>query len=162
MIIPTGVELLYRPREPDDNSYIFKTWVHTYRLSPMVQGVPSEVYFPQQRKVIGALLDRATTTMACNHADPKHIYGYVCFDAPDVLHFLAVKRLYWRFGLGRGLMEEAGLRSGTIRCSHWTPLATDVNESQSAITLTYAPELQVPYARSTVEAGTHPQSRAHR
>lgn len=139
MIIAPPEELVYRECSPElDHAYIFKTWLCTYRHSPMVRKVPNDTYYDAHRAIIDRLLKKSVTLIAANPEDESHIYGFICYQEPNILHFAAVKRLYWRFGLGRAMVKKADLKR-QIYCSHWAEM---MDIWQTGHEMVYSPYLQ--------------------
>lgn len=75
-----------------------------YPLSP----VKSDVYFEEQRWLINALLENSQLLIACLDDDDDQVFGWVCY-APSVLHYIYVKVPYRKMGVGRLMLDEAGI-----------------------------------------------------
>lgn len=95
-----------------DISFLFNSWLRSYRQSEFAKQMQNEVYFAAQHKVIEGLLKTCKTLIACNHADISQIYGYTVtteVDGVPVVHFAYVKEPYRGLGLARKLLQEAGI-----------------------------------------------------
>ena len=112
---------------PNDLPLLAKSWVQEMRHAPFSRGVPDEVYFSQQRRLVLDLLRASWTIVCCNEAEEDHIYGFITFQlAPGRLHWLYVKSTYQRAGLGTKMLQAAfgeTLGLGPIACSQVSKFA---------------------------------------
>lgn len=136
-----------------DLALLVKSWVQEARHSPFSIGCPDDIFFPEHRRVVLALLRRAWTTVAVNVDDPDHIYGFVTFElAPARLHWVYVKSPYRRIGLGRSLLESAfgpELGKGRVLASHLSNTARLLTAQAERLRLVYCPYLLL---RDTADA----------
>lgn len=124
--------LAFRTAGPEDRSFIVTKWLRSFRLShgagllllgPWEHG--TAMYYDVQRLVIEHILARpeVVTTVAYKpgEAQPFDLYGFVCIERAypypklvDVVHYLFVDEPYRRAGLGRALLDVAGLNPPVI------------------------------------------------
>lgn len=129
-----------------DLGLLVKSWVQEHRHSPFSKGVPDEVYFPDQRKLVLALLRRAWSLVAVDPEDADHLYGFVTFElAPARLHWVYVKEPYRRVGLGEALVRAAFGEVLTLRqrvlCSHQSNVVRLLSATCERHRLVYCPYL---------------------
>lgn len=92
-----------------DVSFIFSSWLKSYRTALVNKNIPSEVYFTEHHKVIEDLLKTCEVLIACNEKDATDIYGYICAERVDgifVVHYIYVKHTYRVLGVARMLINQ--------------------------------------------------------
>ncbi len=104
-----------RAATKDDHASIFSDWLRSGRKAQAYSGVPSQIYFFWVHLMIENLLApmaKATWLVACAADDPTKIYGWLCGHRVDslagdqaILHYVYVKKLYRRLGIGSRLVE---------------------------------------------------------
>lgn len=103
-------DILYRAARPDDISFIFDSWLRSWRKSPWAGVIPNNLYFPLTRSSIEQLVARgAVLEVACLAADPERILGWICHEqsGPDaVVHYIYVKDPYLSLGIAEALVER--------------------------------------------------------
>lgn len=120
----------YNPKT--DESFIFNSWLKSFKDSRIVSGVSSTVYFAEMHSVIKGILDSPSTTviMACDQADSSTIFGYIVAQqvgAALVIQWVYVKHPFRNFGVGRHL--EAAVKSTTPHESIAYTLATKLTDT---------------------------------
>ena len=74
-----------------DLSFIFDTYLNTWRRSPYAGTIPNHLYFDTQRVTLEDLIARgAVLEVACPEEYPRLIQGWVCWELKDetpVLHY---------------------------------------------------------------------------
>lgn len=93
-----------------DLPLIVHSWVQEMRHASTARGIPDQVYFPEQRRLVLGLLQRAAVVVAHNPDDEHHVYGVACVEGggpTPVLHWLYVKSVYRQVGLGGALLDHA-------------------------------------------------------
>lgn len=100
--------------QASDRSYIMDSWLKAHRSSPTHRQVEKEIYYHHQPTIIDALLNQSFVIVACSNEDPDQILGY-CIAQPSqghvcVVHWIAVKQLYRKMGIGGLLFSEAKAR----------------------------------------------------
>lgn len=96
-------------REPNnaDVSFIFDSWLRSYRRAFANVALSCEDYYPAQRAKVEAILQKATVLVAANEHDPDQIFGYIVFKHPNSLHYVFIKHLFRRMGICERLMQAA-------------------------------------------------------
>lgn len=80
-----------RPSNPSDLSYIYDTWLNSWRISPYAGTVPNSLYFDTQRQTIAGLLARGASLRVVTLGAETNVVGWTCFEIKDgltVLHYL--------------------------------------------------------------------------
>jgi hypothetical protein len=103
-------EVEYRGVYASDLSFIFDSWLRSWRNSPWAGCIPNNEYYPMTRSAIEQLVGRgAEFKVACLKADPERILGWICHEltGPDaVVHYLYVKDPYLTLGIGDALVAS--------------------------------------------------------
>ncbi len=113
-------EIAYRNASGDDISFIFDSWLRSWRKSPWAGCIPNNLYFPLTRSTIEQLVARgAEFKVACLAADPDKILGWVCYELSQdttprtVVHYVYTKDPYLNLGIGPALVASlAGAKPG--------------------------------------------------
>jgi hypothetical protein len=138
--------LVLRPPSADDAAFLRNSWVKSYAkwaaFRPGEEPRPykgagparthSHIYMPEQHALVGRILDKATTLVACNPAEHWQIFGYIVgerrsgfqdFDRP-LVHYWYVKDGYRKLGIGRALWQAmaAILGPGPYWATHFNPI----------------------------------------
>lgn len=130
-------------REPtaNDNSFIFNSWLQSFRDSATVKGVPNTIYYKEQHRLIEGILanPNSKVAIACNSEDPEQIYGYIVFDSfglhePLVIHWIYCKHPFRNFGVGK-LLEQVALKSSpsVVTYTHSTKLTSKLLKNRTYI-----------------------------
>ncbi len=96
-----------REAQEGDVSFIFSSWLKSFRTGLVCKKVENTVYFTEHHKLVERLLKRSTTLIASDPEDPATIYGYLCFERIEglfVLHYVYVKHTFRAMGVMRQLM----------------------------------------------------------
>lgn len=103
-----------RPATPEDFPFILDGWIRSWRTSPWAGTVPNNMVWEVTRGTVaglmtrGARLDVAEVARSDGHS--RRLCGFVCYEAPDTLHYLFVKKTGFRgMGIGRLLLEHTGI-----------------------------------------------------
>jgi len=102
----------YRPMMESDTSFIYSSWLKSYRNSPFAQHMVNDVYYDNYKLAIKEVLERPTTQviMACNVDDPDQIFGYVVLEAvgeAKLLHYVYVKYPNRKLGIAKTMLQVA-------------------------------------------------------
>lgn len=85
--------------------------------------IPSSIYYAAQRVVLNNILEHAQVSIACGVGDEWQAFGFIIYDdlpSGFVLHYINVKRLFRRAGLGgHMLLQQIGKRKTVIN-THFT------------------------------------------
>ena len=155
-----------REATPEDLSFIFSSWLKSFRSGLICKHVDNTIYFSEHHKVIERLLKRSTTVMACDPNDPATIYGYLCFDRVEgilVVHYAYVKQTFRGMGVLRQLLKsiEGHDWNGAGLFSHSTLISSRLSLKYNLVYHPYIllnynnqPE-QVTEVAVTEESGSH-------
>ena len=105
-----NIQLDVRAATHDDDSFIFNSWLKSYRNSEFAKDMVNDVYFSNHKAIIQKLLESDSTvcTLLVNPDDYMHYYGYVCYTllpSSKILHYVYVKYNYRKFGLAKRLLN---------------------------------------------------------
>ena len=103
-------EIKFRPIKDSDKSFIYSSWLKSYRESDLAKHMVNSIYYDYHAKVIEAAMASSTIIIACNDQDEDQLYGYIVFQQIDdvaLVHYTYVKFPYRKFGIGRQLFEFA-------------------------------------------------------
>jgi GNAT superfamily N-acetyltransferase len=110
----TNADIRVRPMAKADESFIYHSWLKSYRDSPTVRSIPNTIYFARHHDIIERLFNDPATVVniACNPEDENQIYGYIVggkwtgVDASGpVIHWIYVKHPFRGAGIG-GTLEK--------------------------------------------------------
>jgi len=96
-----------RQPKPDDISFLFSSWLKSYRNSPWAKPMHNNVYFDYHHALIQDLLNHSEVYIACSKKNGSDIYGYAVgqwINDVFTLHYVYVKHAYRRLGIGKLLM----------------------------------------------------------
>ena len=100
-----------RPFIDEDQSFLFNSWLKSYRFSHFGEKITNTIYFQDHHKVIENILKKSKVLMACNVSDPSQLYGYIVVGEVDgilVVHFIYVKHTFRNMGIGKTLLDAVG------------------------------------------------------
>lgn len=102
---------LLRPPQSEDVSFVFNSWLKSFRDSPMMFNMSNDVYFKGAHDQIEAVAKdpNARVVVACDPAEPNIIFGYGVAELVGtelVLHWVYVKHPFRNFGLGKAIENE--------------------------------------------------------
>lgn len=110
----------------EDASFIFNSWLKSYRKSAFANIVCSTVYFSEHHKVIEKLLQSCDVYVACNVEDPSQLYGYVVSekkDGVDIIHYVYVKHTFRKLGIAKTLYKRIRDNNSACIYTHHTQWA---------------------------------------
>jgi len=101
--------ILHRPMEPKDSSFIYSTWLKSYRQMPYAHNMSNDTFFYHHKQLIEKVLSKPNTTitMICESTDPDHLYGYSVvesYGAAHIIHYVYMKHAYRKMGLTKDLL----------------------------------------------------------
>jgi len=125
-------DFVIRPAMGDDVSFIYATWLDSYRNDSNIGlSVKKSVFFDNYRLVLDHILSKNTTKVlvAVKNDDPSVIFGYMVGE-PDqsILHYVFVKGAFHGFGIATALFNEMFDGSGAVVITHRTKTAQDLCE----------------------------------
>lgn len=111
------VPVTYREVRPDDESFIYSSWLKSFRAgSTWAAEIPGQIYFSNHKKVIARLLGEAGVVVAANPEATDQIFGYGVYQPTaggvTVLHYVYVKHPYRRLGIGSDMVRVVRQISG--------------------------------------------------
>lgn len=87
--------VVVRPATEADVSFIFNSWLKSYRGT--CKAISNPVYYQFQHKTIEAILQRSQVLVACDAADPNQLYGYLVYEVVEgiaVVHYAYIKHSF--------------------------------------------------------------------
>lgn len=121
-----------RAMRDSDFNFIINSWLKTYKYSgPHVRRMLDSLYYEYYEPKVKELIRRSDIYIACLREDEDVIVGYLAIEPKetfDVIHFVLVKDLWQRMGIGHHLLCAAAPKLKTY-FSHWTsPMQSLVNK----------------------------------
>lgn len=116
------IPINFRTLETEDESFIYNSWLKSFRNSPLAKPLCNEVYFRNHKLIINNILQRSTTLLACNPEDSSQIYGYIVYEmlrGVPIVHYVYTKYTYRKLGIAKQLFE-ATIKSKPLLISHYT------------------------------------------
>lgn len=101
-------QIRFRPANEEDISFIFSSWLKSFRNSQFAKNLVNSVYFTEHHKVIEKIVKSSHVIVACNEQDTSQIYGWICAQQVDgifCLHYIYVKHPFRKMGLARALIN---------------------------------------------------------
>lgn len=118
----------------EDVSFVFNSWLKSYRFSTFAKAIRNEIYFNNHHKVVEKIIARSANFIVCDQNDPGQIYGYIVAERVDgflVVHYLYVKHTYRNLGIGKLLLDQVGYEPNTAS------LFTHMTDSSSKLAPKY-------------------------
>lgn len=116
-------KVFLRPANEEDISFIFNSWLRSFRTSFFARSVVNSIYFTEQHKVIENCLKTSECIVACNPDYPSQVYGWICAEKIDgifCLHYLYVKHDFRKLGIARILFNAFEHGEGAGIFTHYT------------------------------------------
>lgn len=106
-----------------DFNFVIASWLKTFKAtgSGFKQMRDSE-YFETYEPIVKDLIKRSDIFIACLREEQDAVVGFLAIERKeerDVLHYILVKDIWKRMGIGRYLLKAADPRPQT-RFTHWT------------------------------------------
>lgn len=125
----------------EDVSFIFATWLKSYRYSSsFAKKISNEIYYARHHLVIDLILKRTGSKVLVAHpkGEPDVILGYVVTekqtDGAEVVHYTYVKKPFRQMGIAAALWKNLTKKDYII--THYT---TDADWLVKKYNLTYDP-----------------------
>ncbi len=119
----TKLPIRLRTATQEDVSFIFNSWLKSYRQSNFARSIANEVYFNEHHKVIEDLVRTNKVTVACSESDSNQLYGYIVAGTHEgffVLHYIYVKHSFRAMGIGSMLLNSFEHDPSVASvCTHW-------------------------------------------
>lgn len=100
--------MIIRPGTESDHGAVMDSWLKNYRSAYTAGLIAPERWADVMRIEIQAILDRAQLLVANTEARLSTL-GWVCFEAPRLLHYIYVFKPYRERGVATKLLAETGL-----------------------------------------------------
>lgn len=126
----------------EDVSFVFNSWLKSYRFSSFAKSIRNEIYFTNHHKLLEKIIARGTNYVACNKDDPGQIYGYIVGEEVDgflVVHYVYVKHTFRNMGIAKLLLDQIGYNPETA--SLFTHLTDIANKLAAKYNFVYHPYL---------------------
>lgn len=125
----------------EDVSFIFATWLRSYRhSSTFAKKISNDIYYARHHLVIDLILKRPGSKVLVAHPkdEPDVILGYVVTekqpDGADIVHYTYVKKAFRQMGIAGALWKDLSKQNYII--THYT---TDADWLVRKYNLTYDP-----------------------
>lgn len=124
-------EFIFRPMREGDLPLCKSSWLHGFRGSHFAGPLPPPLYFKAYTGFVEYLLEECETLLAVLPEDTNEIFGFITYeravdqdtrrllngvneehnraerlDSLPVVHWLFVKEVYRRYGLGQALLNQ--------------------------------------------------------
>lgn len=149
-----ALPVVIREASEGDVSFLFSSWLKSFRKGTMCYGVDDTIYFNEQHKLVERLLLSSKVLLACEPEDPANIYGYLVYEKIDnimVIHYAYVKHTFRCMGVFNALFAASGQDKNLGGAhTHTTSLASRLALKYNLI---YHPYILMNYKqRETVKA----------
>lgn len=107
----------FRDHRDADINLVLNSWLKTLHKSigrAFHKNIPPGIYFPQMQEKIKAIIARSSLLIASNPNDEDHVFGWICYERPAVVHYIYVKQPYRRFGLAQAIFNKAEIAKPVI------------------------------------------------
>lgn len=105
-----------RHTHAEDISFIFSSWLKSYRNSLHVKNISNTVYYGEHHKVLERIMKRSEAIIACDPKDQSQIFGYMVYEIITgvlVVHYAYVKQSFRKLGIMNKMLEHAGRKKDT-------------------------------------------------
>ena len=105
-----SLPIRFRAATQEDVSFIFNSWLKSYRNSLFSKNISNTIYYTEQHKLIERLISENKVIVACNTEDPNQLFGYICSGEVEgfyICHYVYVKHTYRNMGIGKQLLKES-------------------------------------------------------
>lgn len=119
----SGIHIALRSMRDADLPFVMRAIMMQMRKAVPFRSWTNEQISQHRIEVVEPLIAGLPPIIACHKEDPGVLLGLICFQAPDVLHFLYVKERFRRIGVADALMARAfGSEHGTVSLTHSSSL----------------------------------------
>ena len=129
---------------PSDISFIFSSWLKSYRSSNFAKNISNTIYYKAHHNLIETLLRYSDVIIACSSTDQDQIFGYMVASRIDgifTIHYAYVKHPYRKLGIGTMMLGAFDHDFSTVGCyTHDTYIAHRLSVKYN---LVYHPYLMV-------------------
>ena len=96
-------EFMLRPMGPEDRNYVLSSWIEDFRRSRWARAVGG-AYYSGHTKIVGRLLDNASTMLCVWKDTPDYILGWACTGPGARVHYAYVRADWRRKGIAHILL----------------------------------------------------------
>ena len=116
-------DIVIRNAGEHDWGLIYNSWGRSNFYSPFDRDKPAHVYWAKMQIRIDKLKqrDEAEFVVACDDEDTNSILGWACYELPNVLHYVYVKKPFRGYGITHRLLRSR--IELPIFVTHWTECA---------------------------------------
>ena len=115
-----------RPPKTEDSSFIYSSWLKSYRNSNYAKDQCNAVFFENHKKVINSILDKSMMVVVCSQEDDNHVFGYTIYEylAGDnlLIHYTYIKHTYRKMGIAKKMIQSIRKSQNPILSSHYTSI----------------------------------------
>lgn len=93
-----------------DYPFIANSYLKSYRCAPAAKAMINDVYFPEYKARLEAIVATGSVLVACASDDPDQILGYLLFSelaGRTILHYVYVKYPFRQHGIAKSLILTA-------------------------------------------------------
>lgn len=137
-----NLPLKIRHATDEDISFIFNSWLKSFRNGALCREVSNTVYFAGHHKLLESLIPKCQLLIACSPEDSSQIYSYIVFTRIDgvfVCHYIYTKHTYRRLGVAKALLELTGYDKKTLSC--FTHYMKSLEKKYEKYSMVYHPYL---------------------
>jgi hypothetical protein len=121
-----GSSISIREALDTDASFIFRTWLRSYRTSLFARQMSNETYYGNHKVLVEAALRGCRVIVAVDPEDPDHIIGWSCFlPSSDLVtvHYVFVKEQFRGMGIMKILLQQVlpNFPNTPFECTHMPP-----------------------------------------
>src|SRR5687768_11286752 len=119
--------VLLRPFEAGDMAFVRAAWVRGAAKIAEEMGGNTPHGYRRVRNRVERVMQHPTTriVMAANAEAPTHLFGFVAYAGPNVIHWIYVTKEFRGYGIGKEMLAAALPKFGsevtvaTSRCLKW-------------------------------------------
>ena len=121
---PLSEVLSVRDATPEDRGYVARTWMETYRGSPLARSLGAAAYSFGWGRVVTKHLDTSRCAVACLKEDPRAIVGFVVYELPVAagkpwrVHYVCVRDTWRRQGVASMLLAHEHVPDTGVQYTH--------------------------------------------
>lgn len=102
--------ILIRDARPGDLSFVFSSWLRSYRETRNAKVLDNRTYYAGQHRIIEKVIERAHVLVATSQDDSDQILGYIIYehindDKDLVVHWLYTKLPFRNYSIAKQLLQ---------------------------------------------------------
>lgn len=108
-----SLPLQVRNLHDSDKSFIYSTWLKSYRSSNFAKEMDNPIYFLHHKQYIERVLEDENSVflIVCDVEDPEQIYSYICYrqlnpNSSIILDYIYTKYTYRKLGIASRLLDQ--------------------------------------------------------